>query len=483
MFGIAGKIVTFLIALGIIGFAWKYFTKNIYETEVLSVKNYYGRLTINDEAMNHYMFVKMEFFKPWYASKAKIFPKYFKVFSDVGNGSFCDEYEIIENLKSDHVFLPRVQIMPRVISVDGNETVFTLAPDLVAKQIGRYKTAETFDDIRDSMLKIPFILDMEDEVKKTFVFRLVGKQKGAYSTRTMGVPYKITGHNINEGPYVFHSYMLSNSVRMFSPTDQAYIYIENSRRLILKEEYEKALQNLKKAKDADPNNYLPTIIEGIINIIQEESELGNEKIKSHISLLSLNDTKYILPHVIKVNMVINTRDNVFIEFWLKFALKKFPQSIIFKELETIYYFTRQNHAKAFEIFEQITPFLIDSELYYKSLIRKGFVCYHLKKYKISNYYLLENMEKLQKDESVRPDVIECVNLLIGANYYFTNETAMAQKYFSKLSNESCYREPADHIIGGERPGILYGSFLYDITPPQFPRNSLDRCSVVLHIGK
>ena len=39
MFGIAGKIVTFLIALGIIGFAWKHFTKNIYTNFTLKTAN------------------------------------------------------------------------------------------------------------------------------------------------------------------------------------------------------------------------------------------------------------------------------------------------------------------------------------------------------------------------------------------------------------------------------------------------------------
>lgn len=415
-------IVGFLIALGVFSlimpFIWELCTKNIYEAEILTIKDYYGIPTIEETIPSYYYYVKIHFEKPIYAAKVKIYPQKINIFSNK-NETLPDEYNIVEGLSVKNTFFPYIQTTPRVLAIQKNEgkpSASTVSPDLVAKKIGEYKTAETFYDAKEGMLTVPFELNRGEELTKIFIFKGPTSLKPDYTSNTMGLPYGISGKSINLGPYPFHSYFYVGDINKLSPKDQMHIYLWEATKYIAENSFENTSKSLKKAALTVPESYLPKIIEGISLICQGDILIGNEMVKTHLKLINNNDLISILPYIIDCNLSIKPYNNSALEYYINFSIEKFPAYLRFYDFKAIFLLLNKKNKEALSIYESISHLLVASDKYSKIRFRKGIAHRQCEEYEISNKYLLDYIKYLEKDQNkINLEFVQFINFLIAKN--------------------------------------------------------------------
>lgn len=456
--------ISIAIILGMLNLVRIQLTSRIYSTEVLSIKDYYGNLTLNDKQESNYFFVKLKFSKPFYASSLELFPEKLHIFN--AGQSITDEYRIVTNLVFNEIYLPEIITRSKIIQIAGEPDsskptlVLYECEDMVAKVLGdgeEPKSAESFDDIRQDMLSLPFTLKPNDEITKVFIFKMDKGKSADYNSKSLNFYYKIIGKNINLETHQFATFFSMGFYEPYKNSQPSFIDYSMGKYYFYRGNHGKAIEFFEKALIKDQNNYLAQIYKGITKIYLGNHTSGNEIIKINLNFLSKTDAIDALLDILTVNRNV-VKDRYQTKYYIDYGLSLSPNSIIFHNFLALYLMEDGEFQKALDEYESMTPRLTLMKYHYRLFINKGFVLHFLKNHKLSNYYLLKYLEDVKNEKPLKIDLLESMYACLALNYYFEGENIQAYRYLNKLTIDK-YRVPVEKRMNNEET-IMFFRFCY-----------------------
>jgi len=454
---------------GLLDRFWEHYTQGLYSLEIVSIKNYEGKVYPKDKYLGHYFFAKIRFSKPWYTSSTEIYPKALRIVKTNNPAELIDEYNIVPIIDPKKIYIPRVETLPNNIhaisSSDGLTTVICNSSDQIGEKMeGDSHTMETLYDINNNMVSLPFKLKRGDEAVKVLLFKLKGDKPKQIAFGNPNLSYQIIGTNIKTKLHQFTWYFLFDQFK--DSNTPLYIFLYKIKNSIQHEAFKKAYNRLTNTKYHKVSMHIQEICKGILEIYLDNTAIGNEIIKNNFPFLNQNEKIEIMPLIIWANM--NKKNVEYIETYVKDALDIAPNYILFHDIKAQHLINLGKWKEALEIYNNLTPTLIISpEDYYPLLITKGILLFatsllkpsdrNLSNYYLSNYYLLENVDKLKPKKHKR--LINCIYFVVGANFFYEEKIEKAKDFFDKIDPNSYYDRYAKKLLKNNKlEGIVY--FVY-----------------------
>lgn len=447
---IAAILVTLIVT------QYKSFTSNIYTAEYLSIKYHYGKLTSEEPNLANYIFLKVKFSKPWYASDKRIYPEGLTIKDLNDPEATIRTYRLVDVSDPEKIYLPRIETSSRIIGdYVYDETISSLFyqvshPDLIGQSIMEEPSeCEIFYDATEAMLQSDFILTSEKPETKIFVFRFLGKRTDEDSDHNF---YELSGNNIKAPRYQFINHLAYCNMSTDSLYSDSELLGRELKNCIHKFNYTAFEKLIGKYSGGFHSSYINVFL-GINELAKQNTLVGREMINNNLFLLPKDEIIDLLPYVISAHFALaspqipsNTQSLLDL---IEYGLKMMPNNTFLLNFKALALMASnaQSTDESLEIYRRLTPKLLTDDQEALYLINRAYLHHIRGENSLSNYYFEQVLNTNGVSISDSSNLGNCINAHMAHNYYILGKDGEYLAHAKKLTIDS-YKTSLDSLVRG-----------------------------------